>query len=443
MIRLSLFVIFILFVCFFSWWRVLISFFLVSFYRSLYCYSSIGIPFISLNVIMDRLSWCLVILSIWISAMSLLGSQRIYLNNQKKVLFLLIVTFLMVFLLFSFISSELVMFYFFFERRLLPILFIVLLWGYQPERLQAGLYIIIYTVFGSLPLLVRIMLIYFECGHGRIFLLGGFVRFDYGLWYLLLIIAFLIKLPLYGVHLWLPKAHVEAPVAGSMMLAGVLLKLGAYGLFRVISFSPEIVCEWRWLFIPISLLGASVTRFLCLRQSDFKSLIAYSSVAHIGLLVGGIFSYSVWGWQGALLISVAHGLVSSALFILANLVYLTSWSRSLFIVKGLQNLFPFIAFWWFIFCIINIAAPPFLRLLREIMLIRRIVVKSSVRILFLSVLRFLSAGYSLFLFVALQHGHINRLRNPLLLLSSSSFLGLFLHFVPVLLLVLNPIIISL
>ena len=157
--------------------------------------------------------------------------------------------------------------------------------------------------------------------------------------------AFLVKLPLYSTHLWLPKAHVEAPVAGSIILAGILLKLGVYGLLRVYSSIPHLPTSLFFIIVPLSLVGAVMTSLICLRQTDFKALIAYSSVGHIGLLAGGLFSSFLWGWQGALTIRVAHGLCSSGLFALANILYLTANTRSLFLIKGLQAYFPTITMW--------------------------------------------------------------------------------------------------
>jgi len=426
------------------WTRVIIRLLLLCLFCSFFCFNRIllNVHALSYGFLMDQMSWALGILTLWLTLLRLIARQKIYQDNKNYSLFIFMLLLLMIFLLFAFFSSRFLLFYFFFERRLIPILFIILLWGYQPERIQAGLYIIIYTLCGSLPLLIRLIIVYVKNGHRRFFLLldfSFFISYFSYVWVLLLIVAFLVKLPLYGLHLWLPKAHVEAPVAGSMILAGVLLKLGAFGLLRVLEFSPKIGRSWGTFFISFSLIGAVVTRLICLRQFDFKSLIAYSSVAHIGLLVSGVFSYHLWGWQGALMLRVAHGLSSSALFMLANIVYLTCIRRRLYIVKGMQNLFPFVAFWWFIFCIRNMAAPPSLNLLREIILIRRVVATSFVNIIPLALLRFLGAAYSLFLFAASQHGHIRSVLNPLLILSTNFTYVLFLHLVPVVLFILGPI----
>ena len=399
---------------------------------------------ISPYTFIDGLSWSLVILTFWVTALRVLASQQVLQKKNYPYIFLLMSFFLLFSLVFCFISNNMFIFYLFFETALIPTLLLILFWGYQPERLQAGIYLILYTISASLPFLVAIIILFYQNGHLRI------IRSIYNLqlswplsffWRLQLTAVFLVKLPLYSTHLWLPKAHVEAPVAGSILLAGILLKLGVYGLIRLTTIFPFIMPILLPVFLPIRLVGALLTRLICLRQTDFKSLIAYSSVSHIGLLAGGLFSGFTWGWEGALIISVAHGLSSSALFALANITYLTTSTRRLYIVKGMQALFPIIALWWFLFCIANIAAPPSLNLLREILLITRAIASSFMTIIPLAFVRFLTAGYSLFLFSSLQHGRPNKQQNPMLFTSSLNHLILFLHGVPLILLTLSPTII--
>lgn len=148
------------------------------------------------------------------------------------------------------------------------------------------------------------------------------------------------KLPLFTVHLWLPKAHVEAPIAGSMILAAILLKLGGYGILRIVSLLGASIPKVNLPIIGISLLGGVVTRAICLRQSDLKSLIAYSSVGHIGLILAGALRKSIWGIQASLAIMIAHGLRSSALFVMANINYEFSHTRRLFLTKGILVVMP-------------------------------------------------------------------------------------------------------
>jgi NADH-ubiquinone oxidoreductase chain 4 len=162
-----------------------------------------------------------------------------------------------------------------------------------PERLQAGIYLLFYTLLASLPLLVGIFFIYDAFFSTCFFLLTcnfSSNRF----FYVCIVFAFLVRIPMFLVHLWLPRAHVEAPISGSIILAGVLLKLGGYGLLRVFSILMDFF-KWSFIWISVSLIGGLVVSLICIRQTDLKPLIAYSSVAHMGIVIGGIITMSYWG----------------------------------------------------------------------------------------------------------------------------------------------------
>nr|YP_009871075.1 NADH dehydrogenase subunit 4 [Phascolosoma similis]QKS32587.1 NADH dehydrogenase subunit 4 [Phascolosoma similis] len=403
-----------------------------------------SIMYVNTLFFMDTLAWALILLTLWVSILSILASQYIYLTPARN-LFLTLSFSLVLSLTLCFLAQNMILFYIFFEVALIPTLLLILTWGYQPERLQAGMYMMLYTISASLPLLVSILLLKSSNGHTNFLLITSPLILSpllMKIWSLQLTLAFLVKLPLYIVHLWLPKAHVEAPVAGSMILAGILLKLGVYGLLRITSLFPLILSTLSYFILPLSLIGASITSLICLRQTDFKALIAYSSVGHMGLVAGGLFSNITWGWQGALAMSIAHGLCSSALFALANMLYTTTQTRSLFLIKGLQTFFPVMTLWWFLFSICNMAAPPSLNLLSEIMLMTSVLAISYSMILPLMTISFLSAAYSLFLYISTQHGNPSKQMNTLVMMMPNNYFILSLHLVPLLLTMLTPAILT-
>merc|ERR1719334_401111 len=199
----------------------------------------------------------------------------------------------------------------------------VFFFGYQPEKLQASMYLLIYTVFSSLPLLLLFLR-----------LSGYILFFPQGVvfWFVLFMtLGFIVKTPMYLVHVWLPKAHVEAPVAGSMVLAGILLKLGRYGLLL---FCPHLGGSILYLYLRLRVWGSIFCSLVCIRQADLKSLIAYSSVVHIGVVTVGIVRGLKVGYQCAIMIVIAHGVCSPIIFALAYLVYNSSHTRVISSNKG-------------------------------------------------------------------------------------------------------------
>jgi NADH-ubiquinone oxidoreductase chain 4 len=303
----------------------------------------------------------------------ILARESVFRHGYFSGFFAFVVIALTIMLYCTFRRISLLSFYIFFESRLIPTLFLILGWGYQPERVQAGIYLLFYTLLASLPLLVGILFIYNSLGSLCLFLLCGGNSLVGGLFYVCMVFAFLVRMPMFMVHLWLPRAHVEAPVAGSMILAGVLLKLGGYGLLRVFPVLFRFGFGFGVVWVALSLVGGLFVSLFCIRQTDLKSLIAYSSVAHISMVIGGIITLNYWGVCRSFALIVAHGLCSSGLFCLSNISYERFGRRSLLVNRGLINLMPRMAMWWFLLRACNMAAPPSLNLLGEIGLLRRLV----------------------------------------------------------------------
>nr|YP_010925406.1 NADH dehydrogenase subunit 4 [Figulus punctatus]WKD83632.1 NADH dehydrogenase subunit 4 [Figulus punctatus] len=381
----------------------------------------------------DLLSFMMIILSFWICSLMIMASEKFLKVNYYYNLFMFILLVLLISLYCTFSSMNLFVFYLFFEMSLIPTLVLIVGWGYQPERIQAGVYLLFYTLLVSLPMMVAIFYYYNMNGSLDYFFFLNEVNLL--MFFLCMSMVFMVKVPMYFVHLWLPKAHVEAPVSGSMILAGVMLKLGGYGLMRLMEVFVSVILKISWVYISICLVGGLYVSLICLRQSDIKSLIAYSSVAHMGLVLGGIMTLSYWGLSGSLVMMVAHGLCSSGLFCLANISYERLGSRSFYINKGLINLMPSMALWWFLLSSSNMAAPPSLNLVGELILINSLVSWSFYCMVLLALISFFSAVYSLYLYSYSQHGKIFGGLYSFSLGSTREYLLLFLHWFPLNLLV--------
>jgi len=385
----------------------------------------------------DQVSRYLCILRIWVMLLMMLAMKK----ARKKDFLYFKFRILNLILFRAFLVNDYLGFFIFFELSLIPTLIIILSWGVQPERIRAGSYLMVYTLVGGIPLLLRIIFMYYIGGSRRIIRKNVGNRFgaktEYSWIVLFWILAFLIKLPVYGVHLWLPKAHVEAPVRGSMILAGVLLKLGAYGLIRVKKFLVISRCFWRKVSFVWFLYSMCMVGLVCFRQSDLKSLVAYSSIAHMSLVMLGVFSYDYIGYIGVVRMLVAHGICSSGLFFRVQCFYELRGTRSIILNRGYLNISPILCFFWFILCVRKASAPPSINLFSEFLLISSILNYSLVGITFCFLSVFMAGLFSIYLYTLTRHGKWAKIKNYWKKIRLRHGLILLLHILPLYLLILS------
>ena len=304
-----------------------------------------------------------------------------------------------------FLVNKFIIFYTIFEFSLFPILLIVIGWGYQPERIIASISIILYTIVASLPLLAYLIFLgnftqNFSRIQDRILIRRQLNR----LYSRILILAFLVKIPIYTLHLWLPKAHVEAPVAGSIFLAAILLKLGGLGIWRFLLYLDCLF--FNRIVKRVAITGGFFISALCIRQTDIKVLIAYSSVAHISLVILCLLGASNLSSARAFFIILAHGTSSSALFAFRRILYKYFHTRRIILINGTLIFTPYFSIIWFIACAAGIASPPSFNLIAEILSVSYVFSSSYNALCILGIMLFFRVAYSLILYSSPLQGQL-------------------------------------
>lgn len=375
---------------------IIISFILILIYKRNYLLIFIIIFIINWNLklsinlridsyILDNLTILILFIIYWLFIIVFQS-----LNNNNKDIYLLIL-FSIIISVYLFISESVVMFYVFFELNLLPLLFLLLKWGYNKDRIIARIYIYLYSILSSFTLFIVI----------SVFELTNFIILsiiDYSIrkiFIIFIIIPFLVKFPLFSVHLWLPKAHVERPIQGSIILAGVIIKLGLYAIWQFIFCFLKVKIN---ILICLSLIGGIYSSFICLGQTDLKRFIAYSSVAHIGISYSGLMRGSFIGFYSSINLSLSHAFISRGIFLISGFIYNRFNRRSLFLTKSILILSPLIVNFILIIFFCNISVPFRISIIGEILALKRILTVSFLFFILTLLTSFIITIYNIIIF---------------------------------------------
>ena len=361
---------------------------------------------ITFHVGVDGISIFLIILTTFLMPFCILTSWDSIKEKVKEymIAFLILETLMIG----VFCALDLVVFYLFFEACLIPMFLIIGVWG-GPRRVYATFKFFLYTLSGSVLMLIAIIYIYIITGTTNIVELNGYL-FDYSIqtWlWLAFFISFAVKMPMFPVHTWLPDAHVEAPTAGSVILAGVLLKMGGYGLLR---FSIPLFPVGSFVFMDfvfaLSIIAIIYTSFIAIAQEDIKKLIAYSSVAHMGFVTMGIFTFTDQGIQGGIFQMLSHGLISSALFLSVGVVYDRLHTREISVYGGVVKKMPVFAALFLIFTMANVGLPGTSGFVGEFLSLIGVFKVNIYVAIFATSGVILSAAYALWLYKRVVFGEI-------------------------------------
>jgi NADH-ubiquinone oxidoreductase chain 4 len=360
-----------------------------------------SLSFCHLNIGIDGISLYFVLLTTFITPLCILANW----DNIKFGMKYFLIAFLLIAV---FVVLDLMLFYIFFESVLIPMFLVVGIWGGSVTRIRASFLLFLYTLGGSLFMLLAIMVIYYNIGSTdfTVVSLSEMSLSAQQILWLGFFLSFAVKTPLVPFHMWLPRAHAEAPLAGSILLAGLFLKLATYGYLRIlIGFMPDATSYFSPLVQTIAIVTLVYSSLATLRQVDFKALVAYSSISHMAIVVLGLFSNTIVGIEGAIALSIAHGVISPAMFTLVGgVLYDRFHTRVIRYYRGLTVYMPVFAALFFVTTAFNMAVPLSLNWIGEALSLAGIFQKSPVIGLLGASSIVLSACYSIFLFNRLAFG---------------------------------------